>query len=330
MRREDKVLLIGGSGRSGTTVLCRAFGCHPDISNVPEWRFMTDPGGVVDFYSGLKYGPWTPFKYHEEVIRLEKNLSKIQKRGLLGSVLGASLLKRLFFKFFGINVSPKYARTDASAYSPNFGKIKNQFIESLVDFKSPGYWVGSKFLSKAELSFALKGTRENLGLLCARFLRDVADDVCDFQKAKFHLEKNTWNILCFNRTLELLPEAKLVHIVRDPRDVVASYGAQSWVPSDYIRSAQVYRDLMDEWLKVKNVIPSNSYIEVRLEDLTQDPILEYKRICEFWGVSWHEDLMQIKLSGSSFGRWKKDIPEAVADEVCEIVRPVCEMYGYEV
>ena len=51
-----------------------------------------------------------------------------------------------------------------------------------------------------------------------KFYRDFASDVTTHQRVPHFLEKNTWNILYFDRLLELVPEARLVHVRRDPRD----------------------------------------------------------------------------------------------------------------
>ena len=327
-RVRSDIMLIGGSGRSGTTILCRTFARHPQVSDVPEWRFTTDPDGVVDFYTQCTQGVQSPFHFDVRIKRLESLLRAVASRGPVDALLGSSRVRRAASTALRRNPAPMYARTAAGAFSPNFEALSRQFIDRLTSSTYDGYWVGMRAGGPTRISFS-EATTDAIRDACRVFLEGVAEDVCRSQGVQRHLEKNTWNILCWHRTRELLPEAKLVHIVRDPRDVVSSFRDQPWVPSDAVASATILSRIMAEWERVRSQVPPDSYREVRLEDLTADPVSELSNLCDFWNLDWDPALLQTKLSSSSFGRWRTSLTAAEQREIRPLVDPLMERYGYE-
>jgi tetratricopeptide (TPR) repeat protein len=125
----------------------------------------------------------------------------------------------------------------------------------------------------------------------------------------------------------ILPEAKIVHVMRDPLDTCFScfqqefragiaYANELRELGDYYRC---YASLMDHW---RRILPADAMIEVRYEDLVEDLEGEARRILDYCGLPWddrclsfHEverpvktaSLVQVRrpLYRSSVGRWRR-------------------------
>lgn len=72
------ICLIGGTGRSGTTILKNVFNNHPEVANITEWRITIDPDGLIGFYNTFSSG-WSPFLYDIKIRRLERLLKDVGK-----------------------------------------------------------------------------------------------------------------------------------------------------------------------------------------------------------------------------------------------------------
>ena len=140
--------------------------------------------------------------------------------------------------------------------------------------------------------------------------------------------KNTWNILWFDKILEILPEAKLVHIYRDPRDVITSFSHQSWMPSDKFKSAMIYRDLFEQWELIKARISEDSYMELSLESLVENPRKVTESICQFWQIPWNESLIEFDLSHSNSGRWRQEMSSSEQEKINNLIQEPLQKLGY--
>jgi hypothetical protein len=70
------MIFVGGTGRSGTTLLAEIIGQHPLVWNVPtETRFLVDPGGVRDLVPALST-TYTPFHGSDALTRFRNLLTR--------------------------------------------------------------------------------------------------------------------------------------------------------------------------------------------------------------------------------------------------------------
>ncbi len=234
--------LIGGSGRSGTSILRTIFAGHPQLSDVPEWRFAIDPDGLVDFHTSLAHG-WSPYLYDLRLKRLESLLRALAHDPPLRIV--QSVIQRLrLHRSLHFNMQPRYIGLRAVDYCPKYVDLVGALLEELTAFRYQGSWTG---MVAGQLAYAPPPEPKRLARVLGDFWRSVARCVLEHQGASHYLEKSTWNILWIDKVMDLLPEARLVHIYRDPRDVVASYVKQRWTPSDPVLAARMYQDIMECW-----------------------------------------------------------------------------------
>ena len=96
--------------------------------------------------------------------------------------------------------------------------------------------------------------------------------------------------------LELFPEAKFIHICRNPYDLFLST-RRLWevvLPRSQVQTIdagevdrlilQFYAQLMQQYLADRSLIPAGNLVEVRFEDLEAAPLAEVRRIYEALGL----------------------------------------------
>lgn len=140
----------------------------------------------------------------------------------------------------------------------------------------PCYLTESEFLSIE---------KQHLTLLLKAMLKDV-------KPGDFFLEKTPKHALWTPAILQLLPQAKILHIVRDPRDVVASLLAASrgwasaWAPRRANDAARMWARHVRAVREAAINIPSGQFLEVRYEDLSQEPVPILQKVFSFLNVPW--------------------------------------------
>jgi hypothetical protein len=102
-----------------------------------------------------------------------------------------------------------------------------------------------------------------------------------------------------DRLRALLPEARIIHMLRDPRDVARSAIGMGWAAGLY--------DGVDHWLETEygwsgiaaGLAPDRVF-ELRYEALLADPARELARVCGFLGLAYDPDMLRYH-ERSSYG-----------------------------
>jgi hypothetical protein len=323
----NKVCVIGGSGRSGTTILKVIFSTHPDVAQVPEYRFSIDPDGLVDYYTGFESG-WSPYLADSRLKRLESLLRDIGQHKRVARAVAFLFNRYSLERHFSRCLVPRYAGIAFERHCPDYFTHVERLIRELEEFNYAGQWNGSELFSRRKMHFTSRKSRQELRSILGGFWRDVIRSTCVYQKKSIFVEDNTWSILWFDKILELLPEARLVHVVRDPRDIVASYTKMRWAPDNPLHAARWYKGVINEWFSIKERLDNDKYLVIKLEDLVEQPVAILQRVCAFWGVPWNDGLLNTDLSKSHSGRWKTDLSDIDGRMVTEELGAELEQLGY--
>jgi hypothetical protein len=102
-------------------------------------------------------------------------------------------------------------------------------------------------------------------------------------------EKTTGNIRHMDRILAHWPEARIIHVIRGPRDVFASFrrGAKYGGVEDY---ANLWCDYLGDVERFKRELPldAGNYLELYYEALVRDPVGQMKEVLGFLGEDWED------------------------------------------
>jgi hypothetical protein len=89
----------------------------------------------------------------------------------------------------------------------------------------------------------------------------------------------------FHELPAIWPDARFVHIVRDPRDVARSSIDMGWVGNVWY-GVPYWRGPIQRWKTLQNRVPSQQLFHLRYEDLIADPAGKLTAICQFLGLPY--------------------------------------------
>jgi hypothetical protein len=184
------------------------------------------------------------------------------------------------------------------------------------------------------------------------FLRIVMDEVAHTQGVDRWVDSTPTNVPHMLRIKRDFPHAKVIHIIRDPRDLALSLDKKGWsrpLPWDK-RNSLLAAGVYWEWIvrkgrKYGGQLGSD-YLETRYEDLVQTPAPELARIGKFldsdldYGRIKARSVGSIKNPLTSFkedlnhgtfspvGRWKDKFPAAQLAKFEALVGSYMQELGY--
>jgi hypothetical protein len=165
--------------------------------------------------------------------------------------------------------------------------------------------------------------REAAELLVRRFFLDLVGDAAG-PHATHWVEDTPTNLVHARELLQLFPDARLVHIHRDPRDVLASYLTFRWGGDDAVAVARRLDGIYRRWSAVRDELPRGRFLEVSLEQLGADPSKGLDAVCRFCGLVPDPRVLATPFDRVHAGRWRSELDARTLREVEPILGPWVE------
>ena len=99
---------------------------------------------------------------------------------------------------------------------------------------------------------------------------------------------------------DIYPDGRIVHIIRDGRDVVRSLLTQQWGPRNVAEAAREWRSAIEAARAGAN--GSNRYLEVRYEDLHADPATRISGLYHWLGLRVGDAILERALAEAGVER----------------------------
>jgi hypothetical protein len=104
--------------------------------------------------------------------------------------------------------------------------------------------------------------------------------------------KTPVHVLSLGKIIELFPEARIVHIIRDGRDVALSYLDVDFGPTTIEGAALRWRRYVSAGRRSGLRLGPASYHELRYEHLVDQPEQVLRALCGFLGVEFEKEMLR--------------------------------------
>ncbi len=220
-----------------------------------------------------------------------------------------------FFRLFWAN---RYKYGDLSNKN-NFKKLWNELVECK-------YFKDLKLKDVQKIYKRLLDGERSYKSIFERLLKEYAKQN---NKPRWG-EKTPAHLLYLEIILSFFPSAKVIHIIRDPRDVALSFKKVPWGTNDVFSVARIWNKYMSIADNFKDKI-----LEIRYEDLIANPESILRNVCDFieerfekqmlnfhsyskkymvQNEPWKEGVLK-PLTISNIGKYKKELSKWEIEQI---------------
>lgn len=303
-------VFVGGTGRSGTTVMGDLLGKHPDVrtSTPIEIKFLSNRSGLLDVVFGRDDA--TSKKDAISILHLRTYRKRKLREKEKQAAIWAEFEDQVWNKWWDIDAPPPHGRGLTSGISRR--NLENLMSSLRRDLKINRIWAARRFMK--------------------RFIA-LQDDAGD---EKYWVETTPMNIPTADKLLLLFPSALFITMVRDPRDVIASLLTKNWGPTTPMEGLAWIEKRLTDGHNALKAVPTAQKITIALEDLAiNNRETTYQKLQEFLTLSDSSHMREffdneLTPKNASKGRWKDEISSPEFDAAyAQLLDRLAITYGTE-
>jgi hypothetical protein len=139
----------------------------------------------------------------------------------------------------------------------------------------------------------------------------------------------------FHELPQLFPDARYVHLLRDPRDVSRSCIGMGWVGNVYY-GTRYWMEAVGRWKRLEPALDPSQKHQLKYEDLIRDPEGELRKICDFVGVNFDSAMLEYPDDSTYRApdvalveQWRTKLSDDEVRWVESICGPLMREVGYE-
>lgn len=284
----NKKIFIGGTGRSGTTILSRYLNSHQDICKIPvESRFIVDKGGMIDLFYSLSRN----YSIDQSRIALQNfydlmihHVNEPYNSPYLGhnffKTFGEQLYLTQFNKFFRelhhgkfngsdyqtkdrVRVVHFIVRKYLKTINRYYSKLNRKFFGTNKNLPFWGWPQEDMFIGK------YFPDENHLLKMMGDFINTLFSSLSASRGKTHWCEDTPANILHMDFLSSLFEKSYFLHIVRNPIGVAYSMKKQIWAPSNYQQITEFLSNIYEKLIRMEDYAQRQKfkYMRVRLEDL---------------------------------------------------------------
>jgi hypothetical protein len=139
----------------------------------------------------------------------------------------------------------------------------------------------------------------------------------------------------FDRLRFLWPDARYIHLIRDPRDVARSVVQKGWAGNVY-QAAEFWIQAENCWESLVPYVADDRSIQIHYEELVTQPQATLARICAFVGVEYTHEMLSYTADAPQYpppdpalaSQWRTRLSPADVALVEVRTGPLMESRGY--